>query len=416
VGALLAYASSPARAADSTVACAPAALIAAINAANVTTEADTLTLASGCTYTLTAVDNVTEGENGLPAITSPITIAGNNAIIERSSADGTLAFRLFTVAAGGNLTLQSLTVRNGQTERGGIANFGTLTVTNSTLSGNNGGYGGGIYNGIGATLTVTNSTFSGTGAALGGGIHHDEFFGGTATLQNTIIANSPSGGNCSGTIDDSGGNLSDDTTCRFTAASSFNNTDPQLDPDGLQNNGGQTQTIALLTCGPAIDAAVNCPPPATDQRGVSRPQGSACDIGAFELKQQSTTPPPPTDKPACNDGRDNDGDGKVDLRDPGCSSKRDDSERNPKPDHTPDCTITGTKGTDNLRGTERRDVICAKGGDDTVIALGGNDIVRGGNGNDGADELYGGRGRDVLVGGDGKDKLVGGPGNDSTSQ
>jgi hypothetical protein len=52
----------------------------------------------------------------------------------------------------------------------------------------------------------------------------------------------------------------------------------------LADNGGPTQTHALLPGSPAIDAASDdCPPPATDQRGVSRPQGAKCDIGAFEL-------------------------------------------------------------------------------------------------------------------------------------
>jgi hypothetical protein len=57
---------------------------------------------------------------------------------------------------------------------------------------------------------------------------------------------------------------------------------PLLGP--LQNNGGPTQTHALLAGSPAIDAVTSgCPPPPTDQRGVLRPQGAACDIGAYEL-------------------------------------------------------------------------------------------------------------------------------------
>ena len=165
---------------------------------------------------------------------------------------------------------------------------------------------------------------------------------------------------------------------------------------------------------------------------LSNPMGATIEDGQGkgtienddEAPPPPPPPPPPSDKPACNDGRDNDGDGKKDLKDPGCSSKQDDSERNkPKPDPDPPaCTIRGTKSDDTLRGTERRDVICVRGGNDTVNALGGNDIVRGGSGNDaiiggdGADELYGGRGRDALVGGDGRDRLVGGPGKDDTDQ
>jgi hypothetical protein len=115
------------------------------------------------------------------------------------------------------------------------------------------------------------------------------------------VANSTQGNNCfagSARMIDGGGNLDDDGTCGFTASTSKSNTPAGLDPAGLQDNGGPTQTIALCSgvgmpagcTGPsaAIDAAVSCPPPTTDQRGVSRPQGSACDIGSFEL---DTTPP-----------------------------------------------------------------------------------------------------------------------------
>jgi hypothetical protein len=166
---------------------------------------------------------------------------------------------------------------------GGIATGGTATVTNSTFYGNtSSNYGGGIASGgNGATLILTNSTFSANSATFdGGGILNDNF--GTLTLRNTIVADSPSGGNCgnegSAIFIDGGGNLSwPDTTCPGI------NSDPRLDPAGLRNNGGPTQTIALLTGSAAIDAAVDGNCPTTDQRGVLRPQGPHCDIGAFEL-------------------------------------------------------------------------------------------------------------------------------------
>jgi len=178
---------------------------------------------------------------------------------------------------------------------GGIYNYATLTITNSTFSGNStASDGGGIYNH--ATLTITNSTFSGNSAAYGGGINNQSSLtftnstlsGNTATgsgggiynnnvvnYNNTIIANSSSGGDCYnvGTIGINLNSLVEDGSCSASLSG-----DPNL--GSLANNGGPTQTHALLTGSPAIDTGVNCP--ATDQRGVTRPKDIACDIGAYE--------------------------------------------------------------------------------------------------------------------------------------
>jgi hypothetical protein len=69
----------------------------------------------------------------------------------------------------------------------------------------------------------------------------------------------------------------------------------------LQDNGGSTPTIALLPESPAVDLVDQeaCPPPETDQRGVERPQGGACDSGAYELEQE---PPQPQTKADCKKG------------------------------------------------------------------------------------------------------------------
>src|SRR5262245_40233895 len=81
-------------------------LIAHINTANLTPEADTINLPPRKTFSLTAVDNNTDGPNGLPVITDShgLTIVGNGDVIERSS-KAAPAFRLFRVAAGASLTL-----------------------------------------------------------------------------------------------------------------------------------------------------------------------------------------------------------------------------------------------------------------------------------------------------------------------
>jgi hypothetical protein len=189
---------------------------------------------------------------------------------------------------GGTLTVMNSTFSDNSADGGGgIDNGGTLTITNSTFSDNSADNGGGILND--GTLTITNSTFSGNASFSGGGIAN----AGSASLKSTIMADS-SPSNCAGTIADDGYNISDDTTCGFAKTGSANNgddVDPLLSSAGLVNNGGPTQTIALTPGSPAINAIplANCTdqssPPVrllTDQRGVIRPQFTACDIGAYE--------------------------------------------------------------------------------------------------------------------------------------
>ncbi|PYS06312.1 MAG: hypothetical protein DMG17_32560, partial [Acidobacteria bacterium] len=182
-------------------------------------------------------------------------------------------------------------------------------VANTTISGNSGGAGGGILNIVNdgvSTATVTNSTVSGNSATYyGGGIFNN--YGPLIVTHSTVSGNSSSAGwNCyltggvgqNATSD--GHNLSDDYSCStfFTQVGDLNNIPAGLDPNGLQDNGGLTKTIALLPTSPAVDAIPVSPtnyctladgttPVTTDQRGVTRPQGPACDIGAFELQ-----PPP----------------------------------------------------------------------------------------------------------------------------
>jgi hypothetical protein len=240
----------------------------------------------------------------------------------------------------GTLTLTGSTITGNQGADGGvgagIVNSGTLAVTTSTVSGNTGGeFGAGVYNNgtlsvtdstvsgntsvfagdgitnergtaavinstisgntvlnLQGTMTISSSTVSGNSAAFRTGIANSI---GTLTLVNTIVAGQWAGGNCMGLISDGGYNLDDGTTCGFSAANhSLSSVDPLLDPAGLKDNGGPTQTIALQPGSPAIDAipvGVNgCGTTITsDQRGVSRPQGAGCDIGAFELAQQTVT-------------------------------------------------------------------------------------------------------------------------------
>jgi hypothetical protein len=157
-----------------------------------------------------------------------------------------------------------------------------------------GGVGGAIFN-FGFT-TITASTFSNNSAGTGGSIFNNA---GTLTIGSSIIADSPSGGNCfnysagGAILTDGGYNLTDDATCGFT-----NGTNHDLVVGAgqaglaaqLASNGGPTQTVALLSGSPAIGAGdpSACGPSGLlanlDQRGYPRNADtrSACDIGAYD--------------------------------------------------------------------------------------------------------------------------------------
>ncbi|GGO90342.1 hypothetical protein [Wenjunlia tyrosinilytica] len=191
------------------VPCDLTALVNAIDAAN-TAGGGSLALAPLCTYTLSTVDNDSvDGANGLPVITTNISITGALSTIERSSAPGTPDFRIFQIdPPDGNLTLTGVTVRNGRAEPGQIGggiwlhDGGTLHVVNSTITNNVGsdsgggdignntataasGVGGGILNA--STLNVTTSQLvdntAGGASSRGGGL----FNSGTATFQTSLV-------------------------------------------------------------------------------------------------------------------------------------------------------------------------------------------------------------------------------------
>jgi hypothetical protein len=175
---------------------------------------------------------------------------------------------------------------------GGIFNSGTATISNCTLFANDATSGGGIFNS--GTATTSNCTLSGNNAFSGVGISNNS--GASMALQNSILDHNflpgsvPQSQNCSGTMNSLGYNLSSDGTCSFNSPGDLNNHDPLLGP--LQNNGGPTQTMALLPGSPAIDGGnpAGCTdglgnPLKTDQRGMPRPDKEdtgGCDMGAYE--------------------------------------------------------------------------------------------------------------------------------------
>lgn len=183
---------------------------------------------------------------------------------------------------GGALTLQNSTLvaNTASVYGGGLTNLrvepglGVADVDNVTVTLNGANRGGGAFNGSVGVLNVNNSTFYVNQSSTGG----SEFFNatGTLTVRNSIAANQSSNSACYGTITTGGApNLASDTSCAFSRRA-----DPLL--GGLQDNGGPTQTRALLPGSPALDAGDDATCLPTDQRGSPRPRGEACDLGAYE--------------------------------------------------------------------------------------------------------------------------------------
>ncbi len=181
---------------------------------------------------------------------------------------------------GGTMTItKSAIVRSG-----GIENFGTLTVTNSTLS-NLGrtlkDFNASVLNRDGGTLSLSYSTIAGNESSL---VNE----AGTFTLTSSILADNAESEdeqepNCVGPITSGGYNIDSDGSCNLNQTTDLSNVDPQL--GALQDNGGPTPTHALQADSPAVDTiSTDACEVSADQRGVSRPQGKACDIGAFELE------------------------------------------------------------------------------------------------------------------------------------
>ena len=256
------------------------------------------------------------------------TISGSSAVFYSSSASPGDGGGIY-IAPRGTLTLMSSTVSGNRASGSGggifIAPRGTLTLMNSTVSGNLADTGGGISN-DGGTLRLINSTISDNMAqSLGGGILNSTtgaqmemifctVYGNTGNesgggiwngstnsasqlmMRNSLVAGNkaPSGQDILGSLNSQGYNLiqnTQDTTFASNQAHGSDLLNVALSTLGidplLKDNNGQTKTYALLPGSIAID---RIPPndchikdTSTDQRGVRRPQGVACDIGAYEL-------------------------------------------------------------------------------------------------------------------------------------
>jgi CSLREA domain-containing protein len=287
-------------------------------------------------FSVNGTINLTEE---LPVITSGLTITGPSAVLLTVRRDTGGDYRVFTINSGQPVNISGLTVSNGKADNGGgILSEGTLTLSNCVITGNTGviqagglsiqsgsavvtnctvsdnaaQQGGGVQNNatlalsnstisgntatnfsgggvtnFGPSLTITNTTITNNGNCTVGGLHT---FSGQVLLKNTIVAGNHCGASASnifGTID---------ATSSFNLIGTGGNggltngvngnqvgvTNPGL--ASLGNYGGPTQTHALLPGSPAINAGTNAGAPATDQRGIVRPQQTTVDIGAFESR------------------------------------------------------------------------------------------------------------------------------------
>jgi hypothetical protein len=178
-----------------------------------------------------------------------------------------------------NSTISGNSSNSGEIGGGGaVINNGTLTLTNTTISGNTASYGGGVRNT--GTLTLSRTVISGNNATNGSA---PEVWN-HAFPQPTVNANNFNLFGHDGVAGVEGLSPGPTDIAPTQPLSTILNTT-------LANNGGPTRTHALPRRSPAVDAVMDtCPPPARDQRGVRRPQEGnldgavSCDTGSFERR------------------------------------------------------------------------------------------------------------------------------------
>jgi hypothetical protein len=232
---------------------------------------------------------------------------GGPLTITNSTISNNRAFNGGGMLNNGTVTITNSTISNNSAQYagGGIYNDDFMTVTNSTIAGNSAVFGGGAFDGYGA-LTIINSTIAYNKGSQGGGL--DIAYGGTAALYNSIVALNTNGGITPNDISIDGETIPNTGT--VSSSSEFNligtggsgglldgvkaNQVGVANPGlaALADNGGPTQTVALVSGSPAVDAGSNSlavdpstgQPLSTDQRGTGfkRIMDGFVDIGAFE--------------------------------------------------------------------------------------------------------------------------------------
>jgi hypothetical protein len=209
------------------------------------------------------------------------TATGSTLTLLESTVSGNSAKDGAGVYSSGSLTVDRSTL-SGNTasgKGGGLNNAGTATVRNSTVYGNSANGGGGIASSMTVLIAHSNITSNNSNNSNGGGLYRN---GGAFTVQRSIIAdnNASSARDCYGTPTFQGINIVESTPGCNPAGTVI-----QLDPalNALADNGGPTLTQMPRAGSPAIDATPCDPTILIDQRSVARPSGSACDLGAVEV-------------------------------------------------------------------------------------------------------------------------------------
>ncbi|MEM7116075.1 MAG: choice-of-anchor Q domain-containing protein [Chloroflexota bacterium] len=198
--------------------------------------ADTITLA-GNSYTYATPFGT---NSALPDITSQITLSGANATIARSAVGGTPDFRLVRVSASGDLTLNDVTLSNGQLTSifdtgAGIFSEGSLTINNSTLQNNQAtADGGGLFVSAGMA-DISNSTISGNSASRGGGVYNR----GNLTLNSSTLSGNSTTSNGAGIYNGGSATLNNSTLS--------NNTSPNYGGGFMNYDGAATFNNSTVT-------------------------------------------------------------------------------------------------------------------------------------------------------------------------
>ena len=269
-----------------------------------------LSVATLAIYTSTLTHNFADDDGGAISHGGTMTVV-NTLIVDNHSGYSDPANTEADIGGGihiydGTTVISRTTIsqNSARNEGGAIAQTaGDVSVVNSTVSLNEaGGYGGGVFGDGSGTLEALHTTIAGNDSStLGGGI----VVSGTQTtsLARTIVAGNTNAGttasDCAGTgtLTSLGYNLVGAGSGCPTVATDITVNPPTVfstvvEPT-LEDNGGPTPTHALIFGGPAIDAVppAQCPVD-TDQRGVARPVGPACDVGAYEYTNQAPTAVP----------------------------------------------------------------------------------------------------------------------------